>query len=231
MFHKIKPARAMGCFILLGSAVLAAQAPKAQDSRGAAASSVAGTGTNAADACIGCELPILLRQTVEAGKAPVGAKVEAQSGYAHDDWPGSTSATRGSFGRGYRVSGKVRRFALAAGDSHGLGTMEEWRGETQDVFDRVVLSADADGSSQPLLCAAGGQTELGRSRYHRSTEPGSEVVESEHERVRGSASNVHLQGPGSHEECEVGEQRRRLRRSCFAFKHQTEQGDDLCPRN
>lgn len=77
MFCRIKVAGSAACAILLGSVVLFGQA-KAQKVPAAGASSVAATGTSAADACAGCELPITLRQSVEAGKAAVGTKVEAR---------------------------------------------------------------------------------------------------------------------------------------------------------
>ncbi len=78
MFRKIKAAGLAACAIVLGSAVLLGQAPEAQKVPGAEASSHADTGTSAADGCVECELPIVLRQTVEAGKTAVGTKVEAR---------------------------------------------------------------------------------------------------------------------------------------------------------
>ena len=77
MFCRIKVAGPAACAILLGSVVLFGQA-KAQKAPEAGASSVAATGTSAADVCAGCELPIILRQSVEAGKTPVGTKVEGR---------------------------------------------------------------------------------------------------------------------------------------------------------
>lgn len=77
MCCRIKVARLAACAILLGSFVLFGQA-KAQKVPEPGASSVATPGTNAADACAGCELPITLRQSVEAGKTAVGTKVEAR---------------------------------------------------------------------------------------------------------------------------------------------------------
>jgi len=78
MSHKIKAAGLAACAIVLGSAVLLAQAPKDQKVAEAGASSPADTGTRTAHGCVECELPITLRQTVEAGKTPVGTKVEAR---------------------------------------------------------------------------------------------------------------------------------------------------------
>jgi hypothetical protein len=78
MFRKIKAAGPAACAIVLGSAVLLGQVPKAQKVPGAGASSLADTGTSAAHGCVECELPIILRQTVEAGKTAVGTKVEAR---------------------------------------------------------------------------------------------------------------------------------------------------------
>ena len=181
MFRKIKAAGPVACAIVLGSAVLLGQAPKAQKVPGAGASSPVDTGTGAADGCAECELPIILRQTVEAGKTAVGTKVEARLVMA-------TMIKGGVLPRGAVISGEVtesvaksRQFAVAACDSHGFGAMEKWRGEIQGVFDGVVLSAGADGASGSLLWTAGRQKELGRSqshrRYHRSTESVSAVVD------------------------------------------------------
>jgi len=77
MFCRIKVAGPAACAIVLGSVALLGQA-KAQKVPEAGATSVATTGTSAADACAGCELPINLRQSVEAGKTAVGTKVEAR---------------------------------------------------------------------------------------------------------------------------------------------------------
>lgn len=77
MFCGIKVAGSAACAILLGSVVLFGQA-KAQKEPEAGTPSVAATGMSAADACAGCELPITLRQSVEAGKTTVGTKVEAR---------------------------------------------------------------------------------------------------------------------------------------------------------
>src|SRR3954468_11500296 len=72
MFRKIKAAGPAACVIVLCSAVLLSQVPTAQPNTqkapGAGASSTVDTGTSAADGCVECELPIVLRQTVEAGK-------------------------------------------------------------------------------------------------------------------------------------------------------------------
>src|SRR5690242_13556584 len=118
-----------------------------------------------------------------SGKDPRGNKAGSAAGDGHDDEGRSASAGRGDFGRGNPVGGEIRRFAVAACDSHGFGAMEKWRGETKGVFDGVVLSAGgADGATGPLLWTAGRQKELGGSqshrRYHRSTESGSAVVDS-----------------------------------------------------
>ena len=77
MFRRIKVAGPVACALLLGSVVVFGQA-KAQKVPEVGATSVAATGTSAADACAGCELPINLRQSVEAGKTAVGTKVEAR---------------------------------------------------------------------------------------------------------------------------------------------------------
>lgn len=78
MFRKIKAAVPAACAIVLGSAVLLGQDSKTQQAPGAGASSPVATGTSAAHGCVACELPIILRQTVEAGKTAVGTKVEAR---------------------------------------------------------------------------------------------------------------------------------------------------------
>ena len=78
MFRKIKAAGPVACAIVLGSALLLAQVPNAQKVPDAGAPSPADKGTSAADGCVECELPIVLRQTVEAGKTAVGTKVEAR---------------------------------------------------------------------------------------------------------------------------------------------------------
>ncbi|HYK50664.1 MAG TPA: hypothetical protein VEU94_13130, partial [Terriglobales bacterium] len=62
MFRKIKAAGIVACAIVLGSAVLLGQVPNAQKAPGAGGSSVADTGTSAAEGCVECELPIILRQ-------------------------------------------------------------------------------------------------------------------------------------------------------------------------
>lgn len=78
MFRKIKAAGPAACAMVLGSAVLLAQVPQPQKVTGAGASSPADTGTSAAEGCAECEMPIVLQQTVEAGKTAVGTKVEAR---------------------------------------------------------------------------------------------------------------------------------------------------------
>src|ERR1051325_5694112 len=77
MFRKIKIAAPVACIIILGSAVLLGQSPKPQDVSGAGSSLPVGAVIDA-DACAQCELPIIMHQTVEAGKTAVGTKVEAQ---------------------------------------------------------------------------------------------------------------------------------------------------------
>jgi hypothetical protein len=75
---KVKAPGLMIWIVLLGSVVLSGQTPKPQAIPGAAASSSAHNDASAADICAECELPMLLRQAVEAGKTPVGTKVEAR---------------------------------------------------------------------------------------------------------------------------------------------------------
>jgi hypothetical protein len=75
MFQNVKAAVLAACAIVLSSAVLLGQTPKAHE---AEASPAVDTGASATDVCAGCELPITLRQSVEAGKTAVGTKVQAQ---------------------------------------------------------------------------------------------------------------------------------------------------------
>ena len=78
MFRKIKAAGPAACAVLLGSVVLLGQDSRTQQAAGAGAASPVNTGTSATLDCAGCELPIILRQSVEAGKTAVGTQVEAQ---------------------------------------------------------------------------------------------------------------------------------------------------------
>ena len=78
MSRKIKAAGRAACAIVLGSAVLLAQAPTDQKVAGAGASLPADAGTSSAHGCGECELPITLRQNIEAGKTAVGTKVEGR---------------------------------------------------------------------------------------------------------------------------------------------------------
>lgn len=67
--------------VLLSSVVLLGQAAKSQQvsaAEPASSSSVAAKGTSVARTCIGCELPVVLRENVVAGKTPVGTRVEAR---------------------------------------------------------------------------------------------------------------------------------------------------------
>ena len=110
MFRKIKAAGPAACAIVLGSAGLLGQVPKAQKVPDAGASSLADTGTSAADGCVKCELPIVLRQTVEAGKTPVGTKLEARLVMA-------TMIKGGVLPRGAVISGEVTQSVAKSGDS------------------------------------------------------------------------------------------------------------------
>ncbi|MGA9813551.1 MAG: hypothetical protein WBQ64_12275 [Terriglobales bacterium] len=110
MFRKIKAAGPVACAIVLGSAVLLGQVPKAQKEPGAGASSFVDTETGAADGCAECELPIVLRQTVEAGKTAVGTKVEAQLVMA-------TMIKGGVLPRGAVISGEVTESVAKSNNS------------------------------------------------------------------------------------------------------------------
>jgi len=108
MFRKIKAAALAVCPMVLGASVLLAQAPKAQEEPGNKASASAATG--AATGCVGCELPIILRQNVEAGKTAVGTKVEARLVMA-------TMIKGGVLPRDAVISGEVIESAAKSGNS------------------------------------------------------------------------------------------------------------------
>jgi hypothetical protein len=110
MFRKIKAAGPAACAIVLGSAVLLGQDSKTQQAPGTGASSPVATGTSAAHGCVECELPILLRQTVEAGKTAVGTKVEAQLVMA-------TMMKGGVLPKGAVISGEVVESVAKSGKS------------------------------------------------------------------------------------------------------------------
>jgi hypothetical protein len=110
MFRKIKAAGPVACTIVLGSAVLLGQAPKAQEIPAAGASSPVDTGKSAADYCAQCELPIILRQNVEAGKTGVGTKVEALLMMG-------TMTKGGVLPRGAVISGEVTESVAKSGNS------------------------------------------------------------------------------------------------------------------
>jgi len=78
MFRKIKATGLAMCAIVLGSALLLAQVPTTHEEPRNQASSPIVTGTSGASGCVACELPIILRQSIEAGKTAVGTKVEAR---------------------------------------------------------------------------------------------------------------------------------------------------------
>ncbi len=78
MFPQIKAATLAACAVLLGSIVVVGQAPKTQPPPGAERAPSADTGKSAALGCVGCELPIVLKQSVVAGKTAVGTKVDGQ---------------------------------------------------------------------------------------------------------------------------------------------------------
>lgn len=78
MFRKIKATGLAMCAIIPGSAVLVAQVPRAQEEPRNKVSFPAAMGTSGASGCVACELPIILRQSIEAGKTAVGTKVNAR---------------------------------------------------------------------------------------------------------------------------------------------------------
>ncbi len=110
MFRTINAAVLVACAIVLGSAFVLCQAPKAQKVPGSRASSPAATGTSPAPGCAGCELPITLRHSVEAGKTAVGTKVEARLMMA-------TIINGGVLPRDAVISGEVIESVAKSGDS------------------------------------------------------------------------------------------------------------------
>jgi len=100
MFRKIKAAGLAACAVVLGSTILMGQVPEAQKVPEAAVSSIADTEASAAHGCVECELPVVLRQNIEAGKTAVGTKVEARLIMA-------TMISGGVVPRGAVVSGEV----------------------------------------------------------------------------------------------------------------------------
>jgi len=110
MFRKIKAAGPAAWAIIIGSAVLLGQAPKVHEESGTESSRRGALGTSAAPGCVGCELPIFLRQNVEAGKTAVGTKVEAQLVMA-------TMMKGGLLQRGAVISGEVIESVAKSGDS------------------------------------------------------------------------------------------------------------------
>lgn len=109
MFRSIKVAGSAAWAILLGSILIFGQA-KAQKVPEAGASSVAATESTTADACAGCELPINLRESVEAGKTAVGTKVEARLTMA-------TMIKGAVLPRGAVISGEVIESVAKSGNS------------------------------------------------------------------------------------------------------------------
>ena len=110
MFRKIRTAAPLACIIVLGSAVLLGQGPKAQEISGAGGSSPVDAGMIGVDGCAQCELPIILRQTVEAGKTGVGTKVEALLMMG-------TMTKGGVLPRGAVISGEVTESVAKSGKS------------------------------------------------------------------------------------------------------------------
>jgi hypothetical protein len=72
MSSKVKAARVMALGLLLGSAALPGQQTPAAQQFPAVQPATTAPG------CLGCELPVVLRQSVTAGKTKVGTKVQAK---------------------------------------------------------------------------------------------------------------------------------------------------------
>jgi hypothetical protein len=120
MFHNSKFAGLTAFAILLNSLALFGQSPKTQqETRGGPASASTSTsaspsanakGMSTARACIGCELPVVLRENVVAGKTPVGTKVEARLVMA-------TMTRGGVIPRDTLISGEVVESVAKSGNS------------------------------------------------------------------------------------------------------------------
>ena len=110
MFRKIGATRIAMGLIILGSAVLLAQVPSAPKDPMSKASSAPTGGTSGASGCVACELPIILRQSIEAGKSPVGTRVEARLVMA-------TMINEGVIPRDAVISGEVIESVAKSGNS------------------------------------------------------------------------------------------------------------------
>jgi hypothetical protein len=110
MFRQIKAAALAACAILLGSVVVVGQASKPQHPADAERASLGNGGKSAALGCVGCELPIMLRQNVVAGKTAAGTKVDGQLIMA-------TMMKGGVIPRGALISGEVIESVAKSHDS------------------------------------------------------------------------------------------------------------------
>ena len=110
MFRRLRAPLLTASALLFGSVVLLGQNPQTQKVPETGVSSVAAAGTGPVPACAGCELPIILRQNVEAGKTPVGTKVEARLVVA-------TMMNGGVLPRNSVISGEVIESVAKSGNS------------------------------------------------------------------------------------------------------------------
>ena len=110
MFRQIKAAGLGACAILLGATVVMGQVPDAQKAPPTGSPSAGTAEPIAAVSCAGCELPITLRQSVEAGKTAVGTKVEGRLMMA-------TMMSGGVLPRGSVISGEVTESVAKTKDS------------------------------------------------------------------------------------------------------------------
>ena len=110
MFRQIKAAAFAACAVVLGSVVVVGQAPKTQGWPDAERASSIDTGRSAVLACVGCELPIILKQSVVAGKTAVGKKVDGQLVMA-------TMTKSGVIPRSALISGEVIESVAKSGNS------------------------------------------------------------------------------------------------------------------
>lgn len=137
MFRQIKAAALAACAVLLGCGVVAVgQAPKTQRPPDAERAPSVDTRKSAVLACVGCELPIVLRQGVVAGKTAVGTKVDGQLVMA-------TMMKGGVIPRGALISGEVIESMAKSGDSPSRLAirMDEARWKNGDAKFTVYLTS------------------------------------------------------------------------------------------
>lgn len=110
MLRKYKPIWLAMCTIVLSSAVLLGQVSTTQKESGNNASPPGVMGTSGTSGCVACELPIILRQNIEAGKTAVGTEVKARLVMA-------TMVTGKVIPRDATISGEVIESLARSGNS------------------------------------------------------------------------------------------------------------------